>query len=319
MWDCVKPRFVGLNGYRWAGLSRYWIMLAVATVFVLGVPNRDAQSRPLEEIKASGEIRFCVVVWGPMVGNVEPKDCRGENCQFDGPIRNLSMAFAATLGDDIKASFRVLDWDQQFQNADGVTLREESYTPALIEEGVCDLYTSFMAEHAWRQKKLAMPAVWPGRYVIVVNKTRKEEFASLDDLTGKLGAIIENSTQHTALDQLNETNFADKPTLYQFVANYDEGVEAVEKGQVDYTVIGADSALWYTRNQAKNSVAVFPIGPERMNNWAMHKEHTELQSVVRDFIEVQQTTSGSALDQLFMDYTGLSYGRYLRLISHGIK
>jgi membrane-bound lytic murein transglycosylase MltF len=229
------------------------------------------------------------------------------------------MAFAEWLDPELDASFRVLDWDQQFQNAEGETIRDASYTPALIESGTCDLYTSFMADREWRKKKLAMPAVWPGRYVIVINKEHQDAYVSLDDLAGKLGAIIENSTQHTALDQMNATSFAENPTQYRFVATYGEGVDAVEAGEVDYTVLGADSALWYARHYAENSVAVFPIGPERMNNWAMHKEHVALQQAVEEFIELQQTTEGSALDQLFIDYTGLTYARYLRLISQGIK
>jgi len=155
--------------------------------------------------------------------------------------------------------------------------------------------------------------------VIVVNKSRKDEFRSLDDLAGKLGAIIENSTMHTELDQLNKTAYSANPTRYQFIAAYGEGIEAVEAGTVDYTIVGADSALWYTRHQAKNSVAVFPMGPERMNNWALHKDYKDLQAAVNAFIEVQQTSKDSALDQLFKDYTGLSYAKYLRLISHGIR
>lgn len=293
-------------------------LLGLAVIGLLAA-TQISEARPLKDIKASGEIRFCVVVWGPMVGTVTPADCTGEACTFEGPVRNLSLAFAKTLGPEMKASFRVLKWDQQFHNDQGKTVREGSYTPALIETGACDLYTSFMAERAWRQKKLAMPAVWPGRYVIVVTRARQKEFRALGDLAGKTGAIIENSTQHTALDQLNETQYKANPTQYKFIANYGEGVKAVEAGDVDYTVIGADSALWYTRHQAKNSVAVFPIGPERMNNWAMHKDYKELQGAVRDFIRVQQTTEGSALDTLFRDYTGLSYAKYLRLISHGIK
>lgn len=296
----------------------FLILLGLSGTFLLATSN-EPNARPLKDILESKEIRFCVVVWGPMVGEVSPKDCTGDQCKFEGPVRNLSTAFAHSLGDQIEPKFRVLKWDQQFQNQDGNTIREASYTPALIEAGTCDLYTSFMAEHGWRQKKLAMPAVWPGRYVIVVNKTRKSEFRSLEALAGKVGAIIENSTQHTALDQLNKSSHATNPTQYKFIANYGEGVTAVESGAVDYTVIGADSALWYTRHSAKNSVAVFPIGPSRMNNWAMHKDHHELQSAVREFIKVQQTTAGSALDQLFTDYTGLSYAKYLRLISHGIK
>lgn len=297
-----------------SGMKICAVLTALTLLFAQG-----ALARPLSEIKASGELRFCVVVWGPMVGTLEPDDCRGTECAFDGPVRNLSMAFADWLDPALEPSFRVLDWDQQFQNADGVTVREESYTPELIESGTCDMYTSFMADREWRKKKLAMPAVWPGRYVIVVNKADVDSFGSLDDLAGKTGAIIENSTQHTALDQLNETSYADNPTLYKFIANYGEGVGAVEAGEVDYTVIGADSALWYTRNQAENATAVFPIGPERMNNWAMHKDHADLRAAVDEFIEIQQTTNGSALDQLFIDYTGLSYAKYLRLISHGIR
>jgi len=299
-------------------ISSFLAMKIVVFISLIALTT-STYARPLDEILESGEIRFCVVVWGPMVGKVNPSDCLGNECTFEGPVKNLSLAFAEFLDPQLEPSFRVLKWDQQFHNEDGVTLRDESYTPALMSSGTCDLYTSFMAERAWRQKKLAMPAVWPGRYVIVIHKDRAEEFGDLSSLAGTVGAVIENSTQHTALDQMNSTDFSGNPTQYSFVQNYGEGIDAVEGGEVDYTVIGADSALWYGRNEAKNSVAVFPIGPERMNNWALHKDYTELLGKVTEFIEIQQVSKGSALDQLFKDYTGLSYAKYLRLISHGIR
>jgi hypothetical protein len=101
----------------------WWPLVLIATVV------SSAQARALEEIKHSGEMRFCVAPYGPQVGTVEPPACLGEQCQFHGPVRELAEAFAQSLGKGIKTTYRILEWDKQFHNEAGETIREQAYTP----------------------------------------------------------------------------------------------------------------------------------------------------------------------------------------------
>ena len=58
-------------------LSHYFCC-SIAAVLI----NSPAHARSLAEVKQSSEIRFCVRVYGPVIGTVKPSDCLGEHCQF---------------------------------------------------------------------------------------------------------------------------------------------------------------------------------------------------------------------------------------------
>ena len=54
-------------------------------------------------------------------------------------------------------------------------------------------------------------------------------------------------------------------------------MRAVDKKIVDFTIIGADGALNWTRKKVKNSVVAFPVGSANELGWAFRKEDKGLQ------------------------------------------
>ena len=119
---------------------------------IAGMTGGIAEARSLAEIRQSGEVRICLVAVEDFT--VEPKQCR-ENCKFGGDLYDMAMAFSRSLGGGVKARILRVDWDEQFFNKDGQTVREDSYTPELMASGKCDVYSTGLTRLPWREKKLA--------------------------------------------------------------------------------------------------------------------------------------------------------------------
>ena len=78
--------------------------------------SNSAFSRSLEEIRKTNELRLCVA---------------GSSHAL---YTAMGMAFANEMG--IPAKVKKLEsWDQQFHNPEGITVREETYTPELMASG----------------------------------------------------------------------------------------------------------------------------------------------------------------------------------------
>jgi membrane-bound lytic murein transglycosylase F len=177
-------------------------LIPYLATFVAAV--HPAQARSLEDIKQSGEIRICAALPGPAIGTVEPPDCRGA-CIVKGPARDLTEAFAQSLGANIKATYRVLAWDEQFHNQAGETVREASYTPALLASGACDVYPNGMILVEWRLKKLGMVALYPAREMVIIHKSKKDQIRTPADLAGKVAGVTKSASSHVYLEEQNKT------------------------------------------------------------------------------------------------------------------
>jgi ABC-type amino acid transport substrate-binding protein len=286
-----------------------WTLVLIATVVY------SAQARSLEEIKQSGGIRFCVAPYGPQIGTVEPPDCLGEQCQFQGPVRALAEAFAQSLGEGIETKYRILEWDEQFHNEAGETVREQAYTPALMASGTCDVYPSWLVKNDWRLKKLAQLTVYPSRDMVFVHQSKKDQFKQLSDLAGKLADIIENSSQHSWLDEQNKTVFQDNPVRVQFSESQTANFEVIDANKADFTITGPEDALWEMRHHVNNSVAAFPVGSILEVTWGFRKEDQDLQAAFGEWITAQQRDEDSVLNKVWKDTFGLSYAKYIRLVT----
>jgi len=84
-----------------------WVLsLAVGTA-------APVHARSLATIQQSQEIRVCLSPIHPSTVVAQPPDCR-DDCTFSGPVYEAVLAFVATLGTDIKPTFRRVAWDEQF-------------------------------------------------------------------------------------------------------------------------------------------------------------------------------------------------------------
>ena len=111
----------------------------------------------------------------------------------------------------MKAKILRVEWDEQFFNKDGKTVREDSYTPELMASGKCDVYPTGLTKLPWREKKLAFVTLYPTRMMVMVNKSRKEEFKTPRDLCAKTASTVKDTSWHTWLQAQNETTCAANP------------------------------------------------------------------------------------------------------------
>ncbi|MBI5591558.1 MAG: transporter substrate-binding domain-containing protein [Deltaproteobacteria bacterium] len=286
--------------------------VVLAVLILAFFPISAAQARSLEEINRTGEIRIGISPIHPSVCRAAPQGCRTD-CQITGPAYEIALAFAATLGPNIKPRFLRIDWDEQFFNKDGKTIREDAYTPELLGSGRVDLYPNNLSVNEWRRKKMDIVTLFPSRRMVIVNRSRKEAIKMPSDLAGKVAATEKDTSYHTWLQEQNQGAFASHPIVIRLMGT-DECLKAVEKGEVDFTMIDSDAAIWAVRQEYKNLDMAFPVGTTDENGWGLRKQDKDLQETVRRFFREQRADDQSALNLIWRKYYGMSLTQFIRLV-----
>jgi membrane-bound lytic murein transglycosylase MltF len=256
-----------------------------------------AWPRSLEEIRKTNELRICVA----------------------GSSYELYTAMALVFAEHLGVSPRVkrLDiWDQQFQNDKGVTDNEAAYTPALMDSGECDCYPNDVVKNDWRLKKLDFVILFRTRMVVVVHKDN-QAYTGVTDLAGKNAAIQKGTSYHSWLETQNAGPLASSPIQIQFMTT-DQSMQAVDAKSADFTIIGADGALNWTRNRVKNLVVAFPIGDTTEVGWAFRKKDKDLQEAVRRFFD-SQAAVGSRFDDIWKEKVGIPLSEFNVFITDLLK
>jgi membrane-bound lytic murein transglycosylase F len=258
----------------------------------------QAWSRSLEEIRQTNELKICVA----------------------GSSYELYTAMALTFAEYLGVSPRVkrLDsWDQQFQNDKGVTDKDAAYTPALMDSGDCDVYPNDLVKNDWRLKKLDFVILFRTRMVVVVNKDNQPAYKGVADLAGKKAAIQKGTSYSSWLETQNAGPLVSSPIQIHFMTT-DECMQAVDTKFVDFTVIGADGALNWTRNKVKNVVVAFPVGDTTEVGWAFRKKDKDLQEAVRRFFD-SQAAVGSRFDEIWKEKVGIPLSEFNVFITDLLK
>ena len=291
------------------GLSLKYPALFAALI-ATGALTATAHARSLQEIQATNELRICLVAV-PGGFQAEPPDCR-ENCTFSGDIYELASAFSHSLGSDLKPVVRRVDWDQQFFDADGQTVRDGSYTPELLASGTCDVYATGMTRLPWRERKLAFVTTYPTRMMVVTNKSRAAQFRGPADVCGKTAATVKDTSYHTWMQEQNQAACAANPIQIELMT-FEESARAVDAGRADFMLDNFDSTMW-VGSPFKNSIAVFPVGPRVEQGWAFRKEDRELQAAAEKFFETQKAERDSLLNEQWKSAVGMSLPEYLERV-----
>lgn len=269
--------------------------------------------RSLEEIETTKEIRVCISPIHPSVCTAQPEGCR-DDCKIGGPSYEAALAFVASLGRDISPRFLCVGWDEQFFNESGVTTQEDTYTPELMASGRCDFYPSNMAKNEWRSRKIDLVTLFPNRRMVVVKRSERNRFRTLADLAGKTATIEKNTSFHTWLLEQNQGPFASNPIVIRLMP-VDEGLRAVVSGEVDFTIIDADAAIWAVRNQYAETDMAFAVGPTDEIGWAFRKDDKDLQQAAKEFFEKQRANENSELNRIWRKYYGMSLTDFIGLVS----
>ena len=289
------------------------LCLVVATVMVMaGACPPAAFARSLDEIKASGELRVCIVPTTPASAVPLDPDCR-DDCGFSGPVYREVMAFAGHLGNKVRPVFHRVEWDEQFHDHTGQTDREAVYTPHLLATGKCDVYPSHVTKNDWRLKKLGFAVLFPSRMMVIIHRSRTGTLKTPGDLAGKTAAVEKNSSFHTWLMEQNETTYSGNPVAIRLM-NLDEGLNAVEKGHADFTLVDADIALWEASHSPRSLDVAFPVGPRDEIGWAFDKKDNDLRNAVQDFFDSQAPAETSELNRIWKEDFGVTLTQFQALI-----
>jgi membrane-bound lytic murein transglycosylase MltF len=281
-------------------------------MLMLGGLLEVVQARSLTEIQQSKEFRVCIVPVHPAYAEVTPPEC-WEQCTFTGPVYEEVVAFAATLGAEVQLKVRRVVFDAMFHNQEGVTVREASYTPALLASGTCDVYPTHLTKTAWRLTKLDIVTLFPSRMMVIVNTAAKGQFHTAADLAGKVAAVEKDTSQHSWLQDQNTSTYAANPVRI-ILMPFNDGVRAVDAGEVDFTLLDTDAAIWSTRHQFKQAMVVFPVGPTEEIGWGFRKDDKDLQAAVQAFFETQKAMATSPLNQIWERAFGLTLTKFERLV-----
>lgn len=280
---------------------------------ILGGMLAPAQARSLAAIKKSNELRVCIVPNHPAHASVEPANCR-ENCKFTGPVHEATQVFAQSLGKRIRVVYIRAEWDEQFFNHEGKTVRDASYTPELLASEKCDLYPGNLTRNDWRLKKLDFVILFPSRMMVIASKAMQGEIKTASDLAGKTAAIAKDTSYHTWLQEQNQTRFASNPVKFKLL-DAQESFTAVDTGTVDFTLADADIAIWLTRHQLKQAKTAFPVGPSDEIGWAFRKEDKDLQATVQKFFNAQRDNETSPINQTWQKHFGISLNKFIGVIN----
>lgn len=285
----------------------------VSACFAMLCLSAPAPARSLAEIVRTHELRACIVAFHPAAATAAPPACR-ENCHFSGPVYDEVQTFSRHLGKAIRLRTLRVEWDEQFFNQHDQTDREASYTPKLLADGSCDVFPNRLTKNAWRLKKMDFVTLFSSRLMVVAHASQQGRLLSADQLAGRRAAVLKNSTYYTWLLEQNASRYRANPVRLQLMS-VEDSLRAVDDGQVDFTLLDSDIAIWSTRHQFKHAYVAFPVGGKDEIGWGMRKEDKDLQAAVAEFFAQQRKSEHSDLNRIWTRYYGLSLNKMITLVN----
>ena len=235
-----------------------------------------AEARTLSEIRSSGELRICIA---------------GSNAEF---YRANAEAFANFLGVRPNVT-RLADWDWQFHNASGVTVKEASYEARPLADGSCDLFPNDLHIVDWRQTKMRLVPYYKTRKMIVAHPELRQVLKQESDLAGRSAAVQKGTAYESWIRTQNETQFKSRPVHVE-LAPTDGSMKLVAEHQADFTVIGAEGAFKWVRNDLVNLDLLFPVDDIVNVGWGISPSATGLVQQLEAFFS-DSLHVGSDLDR----------------------
>ena len=248
-----------------------------------------ASARTLGEIRNSGELRICT---------------SGVSASF---YQKNGEAFARYL----KLSSRVTklaDWDQQFHNDSGTTVKEARYESQLLADGSCDVFPNDLHIVDWRQSKMLLVPYYKTRKMIVANKDMRGVLKQEADLEGHIAAVQQGTAYESWIVEKNQTQFRNRPVIVQR-ANTEQSMKLVAERKADFTVIGAEGAFKWVRRDLEDLDMLFPVGKIVEVGWGVSLSAPDLAEQLHAFF-ADSLRIGSSLDRSWANYYDISLLEY---------
>lgn len=254
---------------------------------VLGPPCVEA--RTWTEIRDSGELRICTA---------------GSSAAF---YQANAEAFARYL--DVRARVTQLaNWDQQFHDRSGATVKEARYEAHLLADGRCDLYPNDLHITDWRQTKMLLVPYYKTRKMIVAHRELRNVLKREADLAGRRAAVQKGTAYEAWLHAQNASRFKNDPVRVE-LAPTDESMQRVAGHLADFTVIGAEGAFKWVRGDLANLDMHFPVDDLVSVGWGLPVAATDLRSRLEAFF-ADGFHAGSELDRAWQRHYGISLLEY---------
>jgi two-component system sensor histidine kinase/response regulator len=246
-------------------------------------------ARDLQDILADKTLRICVA---------------GSNIEF---YQANAEAFARYLGvrPEVK---RLESFDEQFQNASGVTERDRAYEPRLLADGSCDLFPNGVQIIDWRKNKMRLVPYYNTRNVVMANPALRSALKTVDDLAGRAAAVQAGTGYEDWLIQANKAEFSRRPIAIRNAPTAD-AVHMVAERQVDFTVIGTEVAFKWVREDVQHLAVLFPVGDPIQVGWGVSQSAPALAKRVEEFFAASERVD-SELDRNWREYYHVSLLEY---------
>ena len=263
--------------------------LAALAALVTAISPAPAAARMLAEIRQSGELRICVA---------------GTSSAF---YQSNAEAFAASLHVRPVVT-RLASFDQQFQNAQGVTVKEATYEAHLLASGKCDLFPNDLHVTDWRRSKMLLVPYYTTRMVVVAHRDMRPRLKAAEDLAGHSAAVQKGTGYEAWLNGQNESAFKSNPVKIELLPTA-EAMKRVSEGKADFSVIGAEGAFKWVRGELPNLDLLFPVDQLVEVGWGMSPGAQDLKQAVERFF-VDNLRVGSELDTAWQKQYGISRMEY---------
>lgn len=264
-------------------------MRSIVGFLAFALAAGSALGRTLEDIERSRELRICVA---------------GSSADY---YRANGEDFARYLGVQAR-TITLAQWDQQFHNAQGVTVQGERYEAALLAAGQCDLYPNDLHITDWRKTKMTLVPYFATRNVVVARPEMRATLRSEADLAGHKASVQAGTAYEGWLKGFN-ASLGERANVVIETVPTAKSMEAVVERRADFTVIAAESAFHWVRNDLDNLDMLFPVGKATSAGWGIAFGAADLEQALRRYFDDSRRV-GSNLDQSWRRKYGVSLMEY---------
>lgn len=248
----------------------------------------SAHGRSLAEIRSTGELRVCVA---------------GSSADF---YRDNAEEFARYLGVQAKTEV-LLNWDAQFAVTEGFAARLDQADATPLASGRCDLYPNDLHITPQRQLRMVLVPYFSTRSVVIARPELRASLRNQSDLRGRTAAVQAGTAYEAWLRTFNST-IKDDPIKINLFDTAQAMREVVER-RADFTVIAAESAFKWVRDDLENLDLLFPVGDVTQVGWGIASNIPDLELALNEFFD-QSRRVGSGLDRSWRKKYGVSLMEY---------
>ncbi len=222
----------------------------------------------------------------------------------------LALEFAKFL--NVKLEVVNTTWNDNFSRKGKIpdnyqTNPNVSYTPDALRRADFICGTIYVLE--WRKKFFDYAGILDLSDLLIVPKSNKS-LKSYEELKGLTIGFLSNSSYETHIKSIN--NLVDGKIKFKTTSSEEQSQKLLKQGRIDGFITVSYLALEFVKHNPDYKIA-FPVSPVKKIGWAVENDNEGLREEIENFYA---TLKGSGkLDRIFIEHFGMSYSKYLEIIS----